>query len=249
MKGVFVHQQVEYRLEMPKDSVEQGDSLPCTFIVKNHAGVTQKLHDVRLEIACGDPKKLKDKTDAFELVSAATLNFPSEVGAQGQQCAQWTFDLDKNCSISDKSQTLFFRYGNEHEMMGQLPITVKAHPHIEGILRILETSFQFVLKGQKSSKGWVEAKMKAPTSPRFSMVNELKLGFRFDGAALLLQFKFNVKKFETADSAVKIGKGQTDVEKRLEEKEYLVSGGFLNHEKIEAAIEDALKAVATGLER
>jgi hypothetical protein len=121
---------------------------------------------------------------------------------------QWTFALDKNCSITDKSQTLFFRYGTTSGAIGQLPITVKAHPHIEAILGIIETSFQFVLKGQKSSKGWVEAKLKPPTSSRFSMVNELKLGFRFEERALTLKFLFNVKKFETADSAVKIGKGR-----------------------------------------
>lgn len=249
MKGVFVHQQIEYRLEMPKDQVEQGDSLPCTLVLKNHGSAAQKVSDVRLEVACGDPKDLKNKTDDFELVSAATLSFPGEVAPQGQHTAQWTFDLDKNCSISDKSQTLFFRCGAESGTIGQLPITIKPHPHTEGVLQLLETSFQFVLKGLKSSKGWVEAKLKPPSSPRFSMVNELKLGFRFDGSALLLKFKFNVKKFETEDSAVKIGKGQTDVDKRLEESDYLRSGGYLNHEGIEAAIEDALKVVATGLER
>ena len=81
------------------------------------------------------------------------------------------------------------------------------------------------------------------------MVNELKLGFQFEQDALVLRFKFNVKKFETEDSAVKIGKGQTDVDVRLESRTYLLMGGYLNHEAIEAALDEALKVVATGLER
>ncbi|MBN8548509.1 MAG: hypothetical protein J0M12_04260 [Deltaproteobacteria bacterium] len=232
---------------MPKEPIVQGDALPTTLAIKNHSSSPQKLDSAILQICCAATKDLKAKTDSFETVSTATLDLPAELAAQGQAVSQWEFVLDKNCCISDKSQTLYFRYGSSAGMAAQLPLTVLPHPHIEGIVRILESFFQFVPKGQKTSKGWVEVKLKPAASPRFSMVNELKLGFRFEGEELVLRFNFNVKKFETEDSAVKIGKGKTEFETRLHPARYLLAGQHLNQEVIEAELEKALKEVATGL--
>jgi hypothetical protein len=247
MKGVFIDQQLEFRLEVPKDGAEQGDSLPCTLTVKNHGSASRVLGDLILELGCGDPKSVADKDADFEKISSAELSLPWEIAPQQQKNSAWTFALDKNCAVTEKSHSMLFRFGSTSGTLGRLGVAVKPHAYFAAVMELLETSFQFIRKGEKSSKGWMNAKFKPSASKKFSMLNELVLGMRFEGTALLLRFMFNVKKFEGAGTnQVNVKKAKTEVEKRLEENEYLISGGFMNHEALEAAIAAALETVATG---
>lgn len=247
MRGVFIHQQLEYRVEMPKDGAVQGDTLPTTFSVKSHSAAPQTLDKLILELTFGDLKKLKAGEGKYDTISAATVDAPWTIAPGEQKSVTWSFALDRNSPISSKSDSPFFRFGAEPGICTQVPVSVLSHPHVRAIYEILETSFQFILQGEKWSKGWVEAKFKPSSSKRFSMVNGLTLGSRFVEQGLELKFKFAVKKFEGADAnAVKIGKGATDVIKRLEESEYLLSGGFINHTAIEKTLAEALEVVASG---
>lgn len=248
MKGVFVHNQLEFRLESAAEEFYQGDSFPCTVSVKNHSTSPQSIADLRFELALGDIKSVREKKeDAFEVISSAELKLPWEIGPGQQQSLTWTFQLDKNCPITDNTKTLYLIYGTTSGVMNQMPISILAHAHIQAILRTLDTVFQFVLKGQKSSKGWLNAKFKPPTSRRFSMVTELTLGFHFEGTSLVLRYVFGVKKLDTGVLSVSLKKEKTEVEQQLEEGKYLLPGGYLNHEAIDASIEEALKVVATEL--
>lgn len=244
MRGVFIHQQLEFRLEMAKDDAAQGDSIPCVLSVNNHSNTTQTVNDLCLELGFGNAKGSPSDLSECQTLASAQIDLPWEIAPQQQKSTTWTFELDKNCPITDKSQTLIIRYGTKSGATNQLPITVATHNHIKSILQTLETSFQFVQKSEKSSKGWVEVKFKPPSGRRFSMVNDLILGFRFEAGALLLRFKFNVKRFDTSQSTVAVKKEKAEVEKRLDESQYL-SGGFLNYPAIEAGLADALNVVAT----
>jgi hypothetical protein len=250
MKGVFLQQQCEYRLEVAGDGFRQGEAVPCTLSVKNHASAPQPLNALSLRLACGDLKKVRDKSeDAFKIISCADLNPQGEVGAGQQQSFSWTFELDRNCPISEKSQSLYLLYGSTTAAIaaGQLPLTVAAHPHIEAVLRLLESSFQFVLRGQKSSKGWVQAKFKPPTSRRFSLVNELTLSLRFEESLLVLNYSFNVKKFDATTASVGVKKGKSELEQRLDPARYMLTGQHADDQVLGAALEEALSTVATGL--
>ncbi|MFM1848815.1 MAG: hypothetical protein RL417_2289 [Pseudomonadota bacterium] len=245
MKGAFLHNQMQFQLEVKAESAVQGDVLPCTLSVKNLGGASQSLAGACLELCAGDPKKLKESPAAYEVVATGVLELPSTAAPQGTAAASCVFTLDKNCTVSEKSKTLFFRYGLTDGGMGELPVTVLPHPHIQKVAEILESAFQFVVKGTKSSKGWVDIKFKPSSSRRYSFVNELVLGARFEGSELVLNFKFNVKKFESSQANVAVSRSKTEVEKRLEEKSYL-SGGYIDHAKVEGVIADALEVVASG---
>lgn len=250
MKGAFIHNQLEFRLEVAGADYCQGDSLSCNLSVKNHAAAAQAIPGVRLDLADTNLKKLKDKKeDALKVISSAALTFPPEIGPQGQGSVAWTFDLDRNCTISDKGQSLFFVYGGvaEDACTGQLPLVVYPHRHIQKVVSLFESLFQFVPKGQKSSNGQVQVKMKPPTDRKLSFVEELVLGLSFEKDALRLEYIFKVKAFDTTSTSGNVKKIKTDVSQTFEPEQYILSGEHLNHDFLEVRINEALAVVATGI--
>lgn len=249
MRAVFFHQNLEYKLEVPKDGFEQGDTLNCTLSLTNRNSSTLSINELRLDLAIADTKDVREKKEEnYEIVARAEIKCPFELAAQATQSFPWTYPLDANCCISDKSQSLYVLYGGSAAALGLMPLNVQAHAHIQSILKTMETSFQFVLKGQKSNKGWVEAKLKPPSARRFMLVNELLLSLRFEEERkLALRFVFNVKKFDTGSAKIGVKKGKIEVEKTLEERQYLMPGGFIKQEAVEACIEEAISSVASAL--
>jgi len=140
VRGVFVKEQLEFRLEVTGDEWRQGDELPCTLSIKNHAASKQSLQDLYLHLACGQMKKVKQREDdAFEVISSAEHALASEIEPGAQESFSWTFQLDKNCPISDKAQSLHLLCGKGDvpNAAGLLPVTVHAHEHIKAVLSLL----------------------------------------------------------------------------------------------------------------
>ncbi len=246
MKGVFIQQQIESRLEIPKDEVVQGEVLPCTLTLKNHSGMPQILAAVGIELVYGKVKEIGQPDAAVDILARAEIPKDWSLGAGESKSSAWSLTLDRNCPIAEKSAVPYFRFGNLSGPITPLQLGVKPHAYILSVAELLESSFQFVRKGERWSKGWTELKFKPSVSKKYSMLNELQLGFHFEGELLGLRFAFNVKKFDSADaSSVKIGKGKSSVEKLLEPGQYLL-GGHFNHAGVEAVLGEALETVATG---
>jgi len=250
MKGVFIHNQLEYRVEVRADDFCQGDSLPCVVSVKNHGSSSQTLSKLRLDLALGDIIKVRDKKEAaFTILCSAECPAPNGIAAGECKSVEWTFKLDENCPISDKSQSLYLLYGSGDAdgALGQLPISVRPQRYIQQILGIFESFFQFVLKGCKSADGWVKAKLKPSNARRLSYVEELVLGFRFEDQTLVLRYVFRVKRLQTSGLAVGVKKVKTTVEQRLEPGTYTLTAQHVDHEVIKTKIEEALSTVAIEL--
>lgn len=242
MKGVFIHNQLEYRVESEKDSLSQGDGLLCRLSIKNHGSATEVLDDIFLELAYGDHKSGKDSR--FEILETAAIKQPWQLPPQEQQSQEFRFSLGSNFPISDKSKSPLLRFGAVSRSSGIAPITVEPHPVIRSVETTLQSLFQFVLKGQKSSKQWIEAKFKPSSAKKFNLVDELTLRSQFDGTDLVLQFVFKVKKVEAQSMAFSVKKDKVQVDKRLEERAYMLDG-FLNHQAVDSVLEEALETVAS----
>lgn len=248
MKGVFFHQQLEFRLEVEGDELRQGDVVPCTLSVKNHGSAPQPPGRLTLALANGNMKKVKQKAeDAFEVIATAECPELGEIAPGKQESFSHTFQLAKDSVITDGTLSPYLLFGSADVAgaTGQLLLTVHPHKHIQEIVGLLETHYQFVPKGLKSSKGWVSYKMKPPSAKRFSLVNELSLGFRFEQDNLGMRYNFNVKKFEATSTALGVRKAKTDVAQNLEPSDYLFAGQYVNHEKVLALMSEALGAVAS----
>lgn len=248
MKGVFFKQPLEFRLEVKGDEWQQGESLSCVLTVKNHGGSSQSLSGLFLHLAQGSIKSVREKApDAFQVTSSAQFDNTGNVEAGSELSFPWTFALDKNCTISDKAQGVFLLcgIGTPADAAGVLTITVLPHAHIEAILTFLENSFSFVLKGQKSKKGWVEAKLKPPSGKDYPTLEHLLLSFHFNEDTLLLKYCFNLKTIQaTASATVHVAKAKRDLEQQFQASEYLFPGGqAVNHEPVEKALGEALATV------
>lgn len=250
MKGIFVHNQVEYRLEVVGDEFWQGDSLQCTLSVKNHSPSARIVDGVRLDLVLASLSKIKQKTEgSFAIVSSADAFDTGELAAGEQKSMSCVFQLDVNCPITDKAQSLCLLFGanDSLEATNFLVLSINPQRYIPHILAVLENFFQFVSRGTKSSDGWVQAKFKPPSSRKFSLLDELTLCLRFEDEMLVMKYVFKVKRFDATVASVTVKKGKVELEQRLSEREYLLSPDYVNHPGLESKIGEALEVVATEL--
>lgn len=251
MRGVLIQHPFEYRLDVPGDSFEQGAIVPCSLTIKNHGPTTAPSQQLTLELSQGILKKVKAKdSDAFASVTRLVVPPSSELLPGNQQTLDCSITLSPNAPVTDKQTSLYLLYGNESNQsgLGQLLLTVHPHPHIRHTFDTMTTVFNFLNKGESHKNGRTMAKLKAPDSRRFSLVEELALAAWFeDDESLSLQFLFTVKKFDHSGSAVNVKKGKVEVLRRLAPSDYLFGGGFVRQEFVEEQIEVALSEVSSGL--
>ena len=251
MKGIFLQQQLEFRLEVSGEEWSQGAAVSCVLTVKNHGNAAQQLTGLQLQLVFGDSKKIKSKeAGAFELVAAAGFQIPPKegsVGPQQQQNFSWAFQLGKNAPITDNARGYFLLYGTgtAPELLGQLPLPVLPHAHIQAVLRILETNFKFVAKGARTSKEWVEVKVKPAAGKKYAALEQLTLAARFEDEGLALRYIFQVKEFASDANALVVRKSKKEVEQHLKISEYLFPGGQINREPLQQAVETALQQIGS----
>jgi hypothetical protein len=251
MRSIFIQHPLEYRLEVQGDFFAQGASVPCLLTVKNHSQTATPLKQLILELSLGALKKVKTKeSDAFTTIERFNLGDEVQIAPAAQISFESVITLSSNAPITDKNATLYLQYGDPHSSagLGQLLLTVHPHAHVRHIFDTMTTVFNFINKGESHKDKHTIAKLKAPDSRRFSLVEELQLSVNFeDDNALILRFLFTVKKFDHSSAKVNVKKGKVDVTRRLEPDQYLFGGGFMRQEFVEAEIEVALAEVSSGL--
>ncbi len=251
MRGILIQHPVEYRLEVQGDSFTQGASVPCSLTLKNHSQTEVPLKQLALKLSLGNLKKIKTKEhDAFTAVESFDLGEDLQIAPGAQFSFERVITLSANAPITDKNASLYLLYGDPASVagLGQLLLTVHPHAHVRHIFDTMSTVFNFINKGESHKDNLTIAKLKAPDSRRFSLVEELQLAAAFeDDQALALRFLFTVKKFDHSGASVNIKKGKVEVTRRLEPAQYLFGGGFVRQEFIEAEIELALAEVSSGL--
>ena len=249
MRGVFIQKPLEFRLEVPIEFATQGDTVPVSLTVKNHGSESVALSALSLELALGNLKKVKAKADdAFEELVQSELDQTSVISPGSESSFSWSFALDRNSPISDKNQAPYFLYGNSvvRSHIGQLPLTVKMHPHYKAIFDTCETVFSLINKGESWKGGYTGVKYKAPDLRKFSLVDEIVIGVRFVEDSLELVYSFKIKKLEATSTNLNFKKGKAEVVQTWRPQDYLFGGGFIRQEFVEKMLEEALSVVATG---
>jgi hypothetical protein len=250
MRGLFLQQPFEFRLDVKGENFVQGQPVECILRVKNHAAEPKAVANPKLILALANLKKVKAKDPtAFEVLAEVELERGVEVAANGEYLFEHTFPTDLNAPITDKAQSPYLLYGNSEPLseLGQLLLTVNLHPNLKAIFDTLTTVFSFVPKGESSKNGWTSVKLKPPESRRMSFVEELNLSARFEAESLSVKYVFSVKKFDTAMTTVNVKKGKTEVHQEWPTSEYLFGGGFVQQQYVERMIDAALAEVSSGL--
>lgn len=249
MRGVFIQKPLEFRLEVPLETAMQGEKVPCAVAVKNHGADAVPLSQISLQLALGNLKKVKAKAeDAFEVISKAEFDTGVSIAPGAQVSFNWDFTLDRNAPISEKNQTPYLLYGNSDQsaLLGQLPLTVKMHPHFKAIFDTFETVFSFINKGESWKGGYTSVKYKAPDIRKLSLVDEMNVSVRFVDDSIEVLYAFKIKKLEATSTNLNFKKGKAEVAQTWAPEQYLFGGGFIRQEFVEKSIDDALSVVATG---
>lgn len=250
MRGIFFQQPLEFRLEVIGDEWRQGDRAACRLAVINRGSAAQSVQELSLHLACGTLKKVKQKADdAFAIVSSAENSPPAEIEPGGEASVEWSVQLDKNCTITDKQQSLFLICGRGplEAAAGHLQLNVYPHAHVEAVTSLFETYFSFVLKGQKSKKEWLESKFKPPEGKRFAALDNVLLMSCFEGESLVLKFIFKSKKLSASAAAISVSKVTREHIERLEPDQYILSGGYVDNDALQRVIKSALSKVESTL--
>ena len=246
MKGLVFHQQLEIRLEVDGEEFRQGDRLPCRLSIKNRGTSPIKLAPAFLQLATGDQKHVKAKDEqAFKQLAAATIEQLTELAPGADTRHEWTFELDRNCLVSDKAKSLYLVYGlsGAQGVLNHLQLSVLPHRDIDGILVVFETSFQFVPKGYKSKGDWVVAKLKPPSGQEYPALEELELSFKFIEDKLHLQYTLKCKKLSASPSSLEIQKKQLNVSQELLGSDYKI-GDYIDPKLLEPKIAAGLSGVS-----
>ena len=207
------------------------------------------LSHLSLELALGVLKKVKAKDEgAFEPLVQAQLDRSVVVSPGMPVAVSWEFELDRNAPISDKNQTPFLLYGNSEQrtLLGNLPLTVKMHPHVRAICDTCETVLSLINKGESWKDGYTLVKYKAPDLRKFSLVDEIVVGVRFVDDALEVLYTFKVKKIDATAQSLNFKKGKAEVAQTWTPQDYLFGGGFIRQEFVDKMLDEAFAVVATG---
>ncbi len=250
MRGLFLQNSTEVRLDVQGDSFEQGQAVPCTLTLTNRGSQAVTLAAPTLRLALGDAKLVKAKDPAaFLAISSAELARGLELLPGRAEALSHSFQLDINAPISEKAKSPFLLYGESNEVssLGQLPLTVVPHKHLRAIFDTFTTVFGFVTKGESSKNGWTSVKLKPPESRAMSFVDEVNLSARFNDDELQLSFLFSVKKLDASQATVGVRKAKTEVSQRWPRANLLFGGDFVRQEFVEEKIRDALAEVSSGL--
>jgi hypothetical protein len=247
MKGTFFQKPLEFQLHIEGEGWQQGAQIQGRLEVRNHGVESLPSAGLRVHLAYGVLKKVRQKSaDAFTVLASKT---PSDISgmipAQGSTGWDWSFQTDQNCPITDSAGSLFLLYGQGEalEQLGQLQLSFKHAPIVEEFLKTLETDFRFVRKSQKFAKGRVESKMSPPDSKAFSTVDELVLSSCFDGPVLELEYSFKIKKIEATAASFDLKKEKRELSQQFKPEDLRVPSGRVNYERIEKSIREALSLV------
>ena len=245
MKGTFFQKPLELNLRIEGETWNQGDPVSGSLVIKNHGSEEVSLDEVKIQLAHGELKKVRLKSeDAFEILSSVPLQSAGKLEPGKEKQFPWNFQTDRNCSITDGSSSLFLLYGQgAPEKLGQLQLPFLPHLLLQEFLKIFEISFRFVPKTRKSAKDRIEVKLTPPSSRGFVTLEHLVLFLRFEGEMIEAQYVFHVKKVEASASSVDIKKQKNIFERTYSPDLYFLPSGRLNHDRMEAAIREALEQV------
>jgi hypothetical protein len=253
VKATFFQKPLEFNLTIEGESWRQGDAVSGTLLVKNHGAQEIDSSEIRVILAHGAISKVRKKdSGAFHVLTFQPMP-AQKVSPAGQASFSWKFETDRNCTVTEKSASLFILYGKGDapevpgalDSLGQIQLVFHPEWVIEEFLKSLQTQYRFVLKSMKSSKGWLECKMVPPSARHFASVEQLLLSFHYDDDSLKVHYEFDVKKLEALAATTSLSKQKREFEQTFSSTEYLRNGRF-NFDFVEASIRDVMAQISSG---
>ncbi|MEK6579332.1 MAG: hypothetical protein AABZ55_08920, partial [Bdellovibrionota bacterium] len=128
MKGIFFKYPLEFQLHVDGETWKQGDFIQGRLIVKNRGAAPVSLNSIQVQLALGELKKVRAKSEhAFKAIETAPLKTSENLIPEKEYSLEWKFKTDRNCPISDASSSLFLLYGSgeDPKQLGQLQANIQ----------------------------------------------------------------------------------------------------------------------------
>ena len=242
MKGTFFQKPLEWNIETPDESWQQGSKVRGTLRVKNHGAEAVSLKNAGVGLAHSDIKKVHAKTEGA-LKPSPLMNFTQEdLPAGGTQELTFELELPANCPVSDKKASWFLTYGRE-ATENHLQLNIQPRALFGKLVGLLDTFHRFKLKEFKGTKNGVEYKLIPPTSREMANLDGLLLGMEMEGETLHLNFEFSVKKLDTSGVTNSIKKETAKIKRSLAPKEYSLGRDMINQDTLLRIFESVIGEV------
>ncbi len=241
MKGAFFQKPLEWSIETPDESWQQGAKVRGVLRVKNHGTESIPLSSSGVGLAYADIKKVHAKTDGV-LKPAPRANFSGDLGAGETKELNFDLDLPPNCPVSDKKATYFLTYGKDASE-NHLQLNIQPRALFGKLTGLLDTFHRFKLKEFKGTKSGVEYKLIPPTSRDMANLDSLLLGLEMEGETLHMTFEFAVKKLDTSGVTNSIKKETAKIKRSLQPKEYSLGRDMINQDSLLKVFESVIGEV------
>ena len=98
MKGILIQDQLEFRLEVSKETINQGEEIPVRLSVKNHSSEDRLLDALEVKLAFCNLKDIKEKNfDNCQIIDTAILDQSVGIAPGKTKSYETQFMLEKNC--------------------------------------------------------------------------------------------------------------------------------------------------------
>lgn len=248
MKATIILKPLEYTLEAIGEKWHQGDKLKGTLRVKNNSAEKIEVPVLKVTLYEGHYKKVKAKdAKGWNVVAQNVLAEKLTMNPSEEKDYSFEFKLADNCSITDKTGSLYLGFNDSHEVIptGNVELVVEPKLVIQQILTIIENFLRFKVKEIKSGKGMLEVKLTPPTSREMSSVDGLTLNMSEIEKNLALKYFFNLRGLDLASATMQVEKKTKEVEQTFTSKQYLIYGDSINQDFIIESVQSVLNGVKT----
>jgi hypothetical protein len=242
MKATFFSKPLEWNIETPGESWQQGDLLNGVLKVRNHGTEQISLAGAGVALAHADIKKVHSRVDGA-LKPEQTLEFSNPEIKPGETSEiEFNFPISPNGAVTDKKASYYLAFGKSF-VEGHLQVKVEPKALYSKIIGLLDTFHRFKLKEYKTVKKGVEFKLLPPTARDMANIETLLLTFSMDGENLVMKYDFQVKRLDTSGVTNKINKESVSIEKILIPKEYSLGRDMINQDQILKSMGSVLSEV------
>ena len=229
MKAMYFARPLEYRVEIPRNEMRQAESLEGRLIAGNRDASALSGLSFAVGLAQGDFKDVKaGKPGALKLLERQVLAEAVRLEPGQQAEYDFRFDLPPEFPVKTKDSGPFLLYGGNLEdpsARGLIDLPVAPQVALESFIAALENNFSFEVRGYRFSKGFLEARYKAPGN--YPTVEELVAAVRLNDQQATLRFRVRLQTLGRG-AAGGLKPRKHEIERVVPRAEFLTSTGHPN---------------------
>lgn len=248
MKGLFLKNQIEFKVELFGEQWRQGDLIKGEYHISSHASDVQTISKLEINFKQCLIKDVRSEKDDKNLsLHHLTLSNSFNLNPKEERKFEFEYSLPPETLITDSKSSLYLFHGTD-EKHESLQLNIVPQQRFEEVINTMGTFFRFTVKKRRSLKNWVEYTLKAPLSKDLACLEELKLLISLGSDKILhLHFQAKIKKVDfaapSAGHDLSFKKEAFDKKYQLSPEEYLFYGRDFHQDKFKEFFSKTLSEI------